>query len=346
MKILLLFDLSVQLHADEYKDYMNTDDWQTERDIANTLRHLGHEVSLFGLYNNLNSLIESVALIQPDLVFNLSEAFRGDRRFEPHLASLLELLEVPYTGSGPEALHLCKDKGMAKKILSFHRIHVPDFIISRKSRPIRGLGDLKFPVFIKPLDLEGSEGISQLSFAENKKDALDRVKYLHSKFETDVIIEEYIDGRELYVGVLGNEKLQTFPARELKFNAVPDGEPKFASFRAKWDTEYRKKWGIRTEHAGLDAELEAHASELAKKIYRVLGITGYGRIDFRLTPDNKFVCLEANPNPSIENDSDYALSAKKAGMNYSDIVQKILNLGTGSVDSFDRSRSKTRKKKK
>ncbi len=345
LKVLMLFDLSIPLTPDQYEEYFKTDDWESERNIYKTLQNLGHDVKPFGLHNDLNELIQMIKSYEPDLVFNLNEAFRGERKLSPHIVSMLEMLGIPYTGCSPEALHICKDKGLAKKILSYHRVHVPNFLISRKSSPLRGLGDLKFPVFIKPLDLEASEGISQLSFAEDKESALDRVKYLHERYETSVIVEEYVDGRELYIGVIGNEKLQAFPPRELYFRHVPENEPKFASFRAKWDDNYRKKWGIKTAPMQLDPDLEAQAFELAKRIYRALNMSGYGRIDFRMTSDNRFVCLEANPNPSIEKNSDFALSAVKAGMSYEDVVQKIINLALGAGDPFERT-STTRKKKK
>jgi len=345
MKILLLFDLSISLKPEEYVDYWKSDDFESERHTKETLENLGHTVTPFGLHDDLDPLLKEVKDNPPDLIFNLSEAFRNHRRYEPHLVSLLELLEIPYTGSRPEALHLCKNKGMAKKILSFHRVKVPDFLISRRSSPIRSLKGLKFPVFIKPLDLEASEGISQLSFSENAKDALERVRYLHERYETSVIVEEYIDGRELYVAVLGNEKLQAFPPRELHFKHVPEGEPRFATFRAKWDDTYRKKWGIKTGAGSLSEEIELKLMELSKRIYRLLGLSGYGRVDFRMTPEGEFVCLEVNPNPSIERDSDVALAAAKAGLSYDDLIQKILNLAIGAIDpQLDRSPSRKKKK--
>jgi D-alanine-D-alanine ligase len=346
MRILTLFDLSIPLRPEQYADYMKTDDWASEAHILATLKKLEHEAIPLGIHDDLDLLISETRKLAPDLIFNLSEAFRGDRQFEPHIVSLIELLGVPYTGASPEALKICKNKGLAKKILSYHRIKVPHFIISRKSSPARSLGDLKLPVFIKPLNLEASEGISQLSFAETKKDALDRVRYLHDRFETDVIVEEYIAGRELYVGVIGNERLSTFPPRELFFREFPEGEPKFASFKAKWDDEYRKKWGIKTGNANLGDDVRSTLDDLCKKIYRVLGLSGYGRIDLRLTPEGEIYCIEANPNPSIEKDGDFALSAIKGGMTYEELIQKIINLGLSPDLGETSYRTGTRRKKK
>lgn len=345
MKIITLFDLSIPLKPEQYADYMKTDDWASEAHILATLKKLGHDAIPLGVYDDLDILISETKKHAPDLIFNLSEAFRGDRQFEPHIVSLIELLGIPYTGASPQALKICKDKGLAKKILSYHRVKVPHFLISRKASPLRTLGDLQFPVFIKPLNLEASEGISQLSFAESKKDALERVRYLHDRFETDVIVEEYIDGRELYVGVIGNERLATFPARELFFREFPEGEPRFASFKAKWDDDYRKKWGIKTGSANLSEENHAMLDDLCKKIYRVLGLSGYGRIDLRLTPQGELYCIEANPNPSIEKDGDFALSAVKSGMTYEELIQKIINLGL-TPEPIENYRGGTRRKKK
>ncbi len=345
MKIILLFDLTIPLEPEDYAEYLKTDDWASEAHILATLKRLGHEAIPLGVKDNLDTLLNAIKVEQPDLIFNLSEAFRGDRKFEPQVASLLELLAIPFTGAPSRSLHICKDKGLSKKILSYHRIKVPHFMMIRKSVIPRSLGDLKLPVFIKPLNLEASEGISQLSFAETKKDALDRIKYLQGKYETDVIVEEYIEGRELYVGVIGNERLTSFPARELFFREVPDGEPKFASFKAKWDDDYRKKWGIKTGTANLSEEIEKKLDDTCKRIYRVLGLSGYGRIDLRLTPNGEIFCIEANPNPSIEKDGDFALGAAKSGMSYDDLIQKIINLAFAPEPS-ETSRSGARRKKK
>jgi len=346
MKILLLFDLSIPLKPEQYAEYLKTEDWASEANILASLKNLGHEAKPLGIHDDIHPLLDTVKEFQPDLVFNLSEAFGGNRQFEPHMASVVELLGLPYTGSSPQALHICKDKGLAKKILSYHRVKVPDFLISRRSSPLRALGDLKFPVFIKPLDLEASEGISQLSFAENKDDALDRVRYLHEKYDTNVIVEEYIEGREIYVGVMGNEKLTTFPPRELLFGEVPDGEPKFASFKAKWDDEYRKRWRIRTATAQLSEDNRMALDELCKKIYRILGLQGYGRIDLRITPSGEIFCLEANPNPSIEIEGDFAKSVLKTEMTYDDLIGKIITLATSAGEPTTERTSSARKKKK
>lgn len=330
LKVILLFDLSVKLSPEEYADYWKTPDWKTEKDIRNTLIKLGHEVVPLGIHNDIEPLLQAVREHKPDIVFNLSEAFNGKRDFEPNMTALMQLIGVPFTGTGPLGLQLCKDKGLTKVILSHHRIRTPRFLVAKKSRPPRALKKFHFPAFIKPLQLESSEGISQLSYVENEKDALARVKFVHESLGVDAIVEEFIDGRELYVGILGNEKLVAFPPRELFFKQVPEDEPKFATFRSKWDPEYRKKWGIDSGWAAaMPDSTQKKLAEVCKKIYRLLHIQGYGRIDLRLRDDGEIYFIEANPNPSIAKHEDYALSAGKGGMEYEDLIAKMLSLALG-----------------
>lgn len=326
-RILLLFDLSVSIKPMEYDEYWKTADWKVESAVRKSLLSAGHEVIPLGIFNDVRPLIDQIQESKPDLIFNLSEAFNGKRDHEADLVSLLELLGIPYTGSGPTGLRLCKDKGLTKEILGYHRLHIPRFIVARRSYPVRSLSRFQFPAFIKPLKLEASEGISQLSFASNESEALERVRYVHERLGVDAIVEEYIDGRELYVGILGNEKLTVFPPRELFFREVPEGEPKIATFRAKWDNDYRKKWGIASGPAAhLPAAVSEKLEEICKKIYRILKIRGYGRIDLRVKETGEIYFIEANPNPSIGKDEDFALSAAKFGLPYDELVAKIVSL--------------------
>lgn len=327
MKILVLVDLmDAPPDTHDYEAWLRSDDWRTEHNVVRALEDLGHTPKLFGIYNDIDPLLHELQRDRPEVVFNLCEAFDRDRRYEPHLMAMLALLKIPYTGSPMEALALSKDKGLSKKILSFHRIRVPHFLVSRQVRPLRSLGRFSAPFFIKPLGLEASEGIAQMSFADNEGEALDRAKYIHQRLKTDAIIEEFIEGRELYVGVLGNEKLTAFPPRELFFDRMPDSELRFATFKAKWDEGYRKRWKIHTDVADLDSRTTRELLETSKKIYRLFGMRGYARIDFRLKPSGEYVFLEANPNPSLARDDDFALGAKAGGVAYSDLIRKIVNL--------------------
>ncbi|MBI2606762.1 MAG: ATP-grasp domain-containing protein [Deltaproteobacteria bacterium] len=330
LKLLLLFDIGEKPPENQdFTEIFKHDDWKPEVLLVRALKNLGHDVKPFGLFDDIRPLIDEVTRDRPDLVFNQCEAFRGGRQHEPNAASLLELLDLKYTGASAHALQICKDKSLTKKILSFHRIRVPRFVVSKKARPLRKLPGFAFPAFTKPLKLEASEGIAQMSFADNEKDALDRVRFIHESLGTDAIVEEYIEGRELYVGVLGNERLKILPTRELFFAQVPDGEPKFATFKAKWDDNYRKKWGIKGGAAKpIAPKAEKHLADVSRKIYQLFQVRGFARIDFRLTPADEIVFLEANPNPSLAKDDDFALAAEKAGITYEQLLEQIIALAT------------------
>lgn len=326
-RILLLMDYGAK-PPEDFEHVLKNEEWRMESRILRSLRSLGHEVRPFAAFESVDEILGVVKDFKPDLVFNQCEAFRGDRKQEPNIVGLLELMGIAYTGPDPAALQICKDKGLTKQILMFHRIRVPRFTISERAHPIQNLKHFHYPAFIKPLDLEASEGIAQGSFAETEKQALDRVKFLHSNFNSDVIIEEFIEGRELYVGVLGNEKLRVFPPRELFFSQVPEGEPKFATYQAKWNDEYRKRWGIKTGAARpLPQEVEDRLPRLCKKIYRLFQIRGFARLDLRVKPDGEIVFIEANPNPSLFKDDDFAMAAEQAGISYESLLEQIVQLG-------------------
>lgn len=325
-KIVLLFDLSVDIKPDDYKNYWEDPDWKTEKDVKSVLTKLGHTVIPFGIYNDIDAFLKLIKDEKPDLVFNMSEAFNGDRNLEPHMTALMELMNIKFTGSGPKSLQLCKDKGLTKIILAHHNIQTPQFIISNKNKPLSSLKDFPYPAFVKPMHLESSEGITKGSYVENEVATIERVHYLHEKYGTDVIIEEFIDGREVYVSLLGNDKISVFPARELVFKDVPESEPKFATYKVKWDAEYRKKWKIESAWVNdLSDPMQKKLNDVCKKIYKLLNIQGFARIDLRIKNEDIYF-IEANPNPSISKKEDYALSAHKAGLPYEDLISKIVNL--------------------
>ncbi len=326
LKIILLFDVAIKLDTTDYADYWNTPDWKSERDVKNTLTKLGHTVVPFGIHNDIEPFFKLAREEKPDLIFNMSEAFSGKRDFEPNLTSLMQLLGIPFTGAGPLSLQLCKDKGLTKIILGYHDILTPKFLVIKKTKNIQSLKKFQFPAIIKPLQLESSEGISQSSYVENEREAVARIKFIHDKLSADAIIEEYIEGREVYVSILGNDKLSVFPPREMFFRQIPDDEPKFATYQSKWNTEYRKKWGIDSGWMEeISESTQKKINETCKKIYRLLQIQGFGRIDLRIKNDEIYF-IEANPNPSIAKKEDYALSAGKAGVEYDELLTKIISL--------------------
>jgi D-alanine-D-alanine ligase len=329
MKVLVLFDLPRPVHPDEtftMKALREEEDRPTEADVISSLTRLGHQVDTLAVYDDAMAVVQKVAGYAPDVVFNLCESFFNERSNEPNIPALLELLRVPYTGAGPEALLLCKDKELAKMILGYHRIRVPRFVVSRKRAPRRTLRRFNYPTFVKPLGEESSDGIAKASFGRNEKDTIERIRFLHDRLGCDVMIEEYVDGRELYISVLGNTKVSILPPRELFFGSLPETEPRFATFRAKWDDSYRAKWNIRNGAAAtLPPVAEKKLPGFARRVYTLLKIRGIGRLDVRLTAEGELIFIEANPNPSLARVDDFARSAAAAGIDFDTLVQRILD---------------------
>ena len=328
MRILILFDLYRPPRPDETfsaRELKEEEGKPTEADVLRCLKRLGHEVDTLAVFDNVETIIDKLKQCKPDVVFNLTESFHAKRSHEPNVPALLELMKVRYTGAGPDALLLCKDKPLAKKILAYHHVRVAKFVVSQRARPMRRLKRFIYPAFVKPIGEESSDGISQASFARDEGEALERAKFIHDKFQTDALIEEYIDGRELYLSVMGNRRLTVFPTRELFFGESADA-PKFATSKAKWDDAYRKKWGIKNgAPAPLPDGVADKLEEVARKVYRVLRIRGLGRIDVRLTKEGEVIVIEANPNPSLAEEDDFARAAAAAGMDYEALIQKILD---------------------
>jgi D-alanine-D-alanine ligase len=329
VKVLVLFDVAYHGAADETfspQELKEEEDKPTEADVLACLQRLGHEVDTLAVFDDVACIVERLKNFAPEVVFNLTESFHSSRAHEPNIPALLELMGVKYTGARPDGLMLCKDKALAKKVLAYHRVRVPHFVISTEQRPLKRLRRFVYPAFVKPVGEESSDGIAKASFAKSEEEALERARFIHEKFHCDALIEEYIDGRELYLSVMGNRKLTVLPTREIFFHEVPEDTPKFATFKAKWDDTYRKKWGIQNGPAkelpdGVDEKL----ARLARKVYRVLKIRGFGRVDVRLTSAGEVVVIEANPNPSLACEDDFAQAAAAAGLPYDVLIQKLLD---------------------
>ena len=333
LKVLALFDAIRPTTLDQdLSEELKTDDWKTEANVLEALQNLGCVTEHQAIFDDTDLIRQKFQSFQPGLIFNLADQFKNNRAFDQNIVSFLELHDVPFTGCGSTGLTLCKHKGISKKILGYHRIRVPDFtVIPRGKRGIRPKR-LAFPILVKPLKEEASFGIAQASFVEDDDQFKERVAFIHEKFGQDVIAEEYIEGRELYVSVLGNHRLEVFPLRELVFKQVPPDEPKIATYKAKWDEEYRIRWGIRNEFAEqLDPPVVEEIQRTSKKIYRLLAIDGYARLDLRLTKDNEIVFIEANPNPILAGDEDFAQSALKTGLAYPQLIERIMQLGMTAV---------------
>jgi D-alanine-D-alanine ligase len=304
-------------------------DWKMEFDVTATLKKVGHEVHNLGIGGDLGVIRKAIDERSPHIVLNLLEHFHGVPVFDQNVVSYLELLRIPYTGCNPRGLMLARDKALSKKLLAYHRIPVPEFAVYPiGKRTIRRPKRLQFPLIVKSLTAEASTGISQASVVEDDDKLAERVRFMHETFGTDCIVERYIDGRELYVGVIGNQRLQVFPVWELLFTKMPDELWHIATDRVKWSRIYQKKRGIKTAAARhLPEGMAEHLQHLCRRIYRTLDLSGYARIDLRLDAQGRVYVLEANPNPQLAYGEDFAESAEHAGIPYADLLQRIVNFG-------------------
>jgi D-alanine-D-alanine ligase len=310
-------------------------DFRTEWDVIKGLEELGHEVHRLGVGSDLGPIRRAFADLEPDIAFNLLVHFHGVAVYDQHVVSYLELLRKRYTGCNPTGLLLARDKAISKQLLAFHRIRVPRFAVfpfGRKSKKPRKLG---YPLVVKSLYEEASLGISQASLVTNDEKLVERVAFMHDTFGVDVIAEEYIEGRELYVGVVGNRRLHAFPVWEMMLDQLPENAPRIATRKVKWDLAYQKKYHIDTAAAELPPGTAEHINKLCTNIYRVLKMSGYARIDLRLAPDGKVYVLEANPNPDLQRAEDFAQSALAEGVEYPVLIQRIVNLGLSYQVEWD-----------
>jgi D-alanine-D-alanine ligase len=235
---------------------------------------------------------------------------------------------MAYTGCNPRGLIFARDKSLTKKILAYHRIRVPEFVVFPRQHKVKRPRRLGFPLIVKSLVEEASLGIAQASVVESDEKLVERVAFIHDSIKTDALVETYIPGRELYVGVLGNDRLLVLPVWELIFNNPPANAPLIATRRVKWDLAYQKKIGLESRAAkDLPENVEKTIAKLSKRIYQTLGLSGYARLDYRLSPEGDLYLLEANPNPQIACGEDFADSALAAGISYEQLLQKILTLG-------------------
>jgi D-alanine-D-alanine ligase len=333
LKVLALFDARSPTTIDQdLSEELKTQDRKTEANVLNALGQLGYPTEYLAIFDDLDLIQQKLQKFEPDVIFNLADQFKNNRAFDQNIVSFLAMRGVAFTGCGSTGLTLCKHKAISKKILSYHRIHTPEFITIARGKRIARPKRLKFPILIKPLKEEASLGISQASFVESDEQFKERVQFIHESYDNDVIAEEYIEGRELYVSVLGNHRLDVFPIRELVFREVPPDEPKIATYKAKWDEAYRKRWGLENQFAeGLDPAVIALIQQVCKRIYHLLTIDGYARVDLRLTRDNKVYFIEANPNPILAEDEDFAQSALKGGVTYPQLIERIIQVGLRTV---------------
>jgi D-alanine-D-alanine ligase len=306
------------------------DEWQTEYDVMSCVREAGHEVQVLGLYDNLGDLRTRITEWQPDVTFNLLQEFQGIVTYDQHIVAYLELMRQPYTGCNPRGMMLSRDKVLSKQILTYHRIPTPQFAVFRRGRRYRLSKKLTYPLFVKSATEDASLGISQASIVEDRPRLKERIDFIHEHTKTDALVEEYIEGRELYVAVDGNERLTTYPVWEMDFGTLPDVMAGIATRKVKWDRKYQQKHGIRTgKAADLGAGAEEQLSRYSKRIYRALHMSGYARMDFRLRPDGRVYLLEANCNPNLSKNEDFAAAAANGGVGYEALLERLMRLGLG-----------------
>jgi len=304
------------------------DEWRTEYDVITHLKAAGHEVMPLGLSDSVSELRRAIIDWKPDIVFNLLEEFDGIVSYDQHVVAFLELMRQPYTGCNPRGMLLSRDKVLSKQLLSYHRIPTPQFQVFPRGKKPRIPRKLNFPLFVKSSTEDASLGIAHASVVADERQLSERIAFIHDQTHSDALVEEYIEGRELYVGVIGNNRLKVLPVWEMRFGSLPESLPAIATRKVKWDRRYQEKYGITTEAAAnLPEGTMARLEQLTKRIFRALHLTGYARMDFRMRADGALYVLEANANPNISMAEDFSQSALTAGMRYRDVLNRILQLG-------------------
>jgi D-alanine-D-alanine ligase len=295
-----------------------------EHDVMRALRRMGHKVTVLGIFDRIEPLVAGIEKNPPDLVFNFAEQFANDRRHDKHVAGLLEMMAIPFTGTGSSGLMLARDKALAKQILSAVGVRVPGFWVFPLGNKVHIPRQLFFPLVVKPAYGDGSEGISNASLVHDHDGLRQRIEMLHERFKQDVIAEEYIEGHEVYIGVLGNARLQVLPPYEVRFGNSEEGGPVLATYQVKWNKQYRDKWKIEFGFADLPRKLALRVAAVCRKAYRILQLRDYARLDLRITPREEIYVLEANPNPDITQGEEVAEAARKAGMSYQRFINRIV----------------------
>jgi D-alanine-D-alanine ligase len=304
-------------------------EYKTDYDVITGLRDLGHEVRPLGLYDDLTLLRQAIQSFKPHIVFNLLEEFRGETMLDQNVVSYLELVQVPYTGCNPRGLMIARDKALSKKILHYHRIRVPRFAVVPAGRKLRRKpARLEYPLIVKSQVEQASLGIAEASLVNNDEKLAERIEFMHANVGTSLILEQYVDGRELYVGVMGNSRLQVLPVWELKIRRLRSGAPRIATRRAKWSLKFQKRRGVELGPArNLPPGAEQLLVKTTKRLYRLLQLSGYARVDFRLDAEGRPYFLEANPNADIGYGEEFAEAAEAAGIDYEPLLDRILAIG-------------------
>jgi D-alanine-D-alanine ligase len=310
--------------------------------VAAALRRGGHQVSILGVHGDVKKLISGLARRKPDLVFNLMESFGDSFLGASDVVGLLDLLDLCYTGGGPGEYYLQEDKALTKKLLAFEGIKYPDFAVFTQDANLETGGNLHMPLFVKPLRMDASIGIGAQSLVHNTLDLMKRVAAIHEQVHDAALAEEYIEGREFYVGILGNPNPQAFPPIEMDFSGLPDGNPHVLDDRAKWKKNTVEFKGTKAVLADVPDELRARLQKVSLDAYRALRVRDYGRIDLRLTATNEIYVIEVNASCYLEESGEFATGAAAAEIEYEALINKIVDL---AVQRHEQSQGKRRRRK-
>ena len=299
---------------------------EDREEIFDALGKLGHEPSYYVLDGRPQSLY-GLGKCGADLVFNLTESYAGDDTKEMNVAAYMDLLGLPYTGAGPHAHFLAQDKATAKKMFAFHEIRTPFFATAYRGN-IDHAHDVKFPLIVKPQSEDGSIGIDAEAVVTGVKELMERVEYVQNEFDSPALIEEYIEGREIYAAILGSyEKTEVLPLVELDLSKLPEGTPRIASRDVKFETDSKAYKLTKSKIVeDLDEATAQKLQETAIAAYRAVKLRDYGRIDMRLTPEGEVYVIEANPNPWLSSKHEFAMAAKKSGRSYTQLIGEIVEL--------------------
>jgi D-alanine-D-alanine ligase len=299
---------------------------EAEYDVARALMAGGHDVLMIGIGDDVTALLGRLADFQPKLVFNGCEGFRKNARHEYAIAALLDMYGYRYTGSSPTALLVARNKSLTKKVLAYHGIRVPAFAEFHEGDELVRPSELRFPLIVKPLLEDASIGIAQASVVEDDQSLAQRVEFIHTKYHQAAIVEELVEGREVYVGLIGNDDVEVLPLTEMTFGEPETTDHRIATHKAKWDEDYRKRKKIKNVFAkGVSEELTRRIGEICSTAFHALWLQDYGRVDVRLAHDDEVYVLEVNPNPFIAAENEMADAAEKAGLKYNAFIQRIVD---------------------
>jgi len=328
LRIILLVHSSLTPPENLHPDDPRIDNFRTEYDVKTTLKALGHTVMVIGSHDDLTPIHTALTEWKPDIVFNLLEEFSGNPCLDHYVVSYLEMMGIPYTGCNPRGLMLARDKVLSNILLAHDHIHTPEFKLFPIGQAIKPIDNKLYPLVVKSRSHEGSIAISQASYVTNSQQLRQRVELIHAKTGDDAIAEQYIEGRELYITLIGNARLTALPFRELFFGDTEPSTPYLATYKTKWDPAFRQRRQIKFDFATkLTPTLEKKITQTCKQACRILGLNGYMRFDIRLNAAGQVFILDANANPGIASDEDSSHSAARAGLDYPAFIQRLIELG-------------------